>query len=53
MVRYVDFVLITFTVLQVLRLGPEETLGQVKERLQQEVLRDGWHPPTPLKGKVA
>lgn len=53
MVRHVAFALITFTVLQVLRLGPEETLGQVKERLQQEVLRGGWRPPEPLKGKVA
>lgn len=37
--RHVAFVLLTFTVLQVLRLGPEETLGQVKERLQQGMLK--------------
>jgi hypothetical protein len=39
--------------LQRLRLHPEETLGEVKNRLQKEALFGGFRPPAPLKGKVA
>lgn len=52
MVRHVALCLMTFTVLQLLRLRPEETLGEVKERLQQQVISGGMQPPTPLRGKV-
>jgi len=53
LVRHVAFALLTFVVLQVLRLHPEETLGEVKERLQLDVLRAGEQPPAPLKAKAA
>jgi hypothetical protein len=49
LVRHVALVLLTFTVLQMLRLDPTETVGRVKERWQAEVARDGELPPTPLK----
>ncbi len=53
LVRHVAFALLTFVVLQVLRLHPEETLGEVKERLQLDALRAGEQPPAPLKAKAA
>lgn len=53
MVRHVAFVLIAFILLQRLRLHPEETLGEVKDRLQREVMTGGLHAPVLLKGKVA
>lgn len=48
-VRHVALVLLTFVVLQHLRVTPEETVGGVKERWQLAVLRDGEPPPTPLR----
>jgi putative transposase len=53
LVRHVAFVLIAFIVLQWLRLHPKETLGEVKDRLQREVMTGGVPAPAPLKGKVA
>ena len=53
LVRHVAFVLIAFVVLQRLRLHPKETLGEVKDRLQREVMTGSLPAPTPLKGKVA
>lgn len=53
LVRHVAFVLIAFVVLQRLRRHPEETLGEVKDRLQREVMTGGLPAPVPLKGKVA
>jgi hypothetical protein len=48
MVRHVALVLLTFGVLQLLRVDPAETVGHVKERWQLEVACDGEHPPAPL-----
>ena len=53
MVRHVAFSLVAFIVLQRLRLRPEETLGEVKDRLQRDVMSGGTPPPPPVKGKVA
>jgi putative transposase len=53
MVRHVAFVLLAFIVLQRLRLHPKETLGEVKDRLQREVMSGGLPVPETLKGKVA
>jgi len=53
MVRHVAFYFIAFIVLQRLRLHPEETLGEVKARLQREAMSGSTPPPLPLKGKVA
>jgi hypothetical protein len=53
LVRHVAFVLIAFVVLQQLRLRPKETLGEVKDRLQREVMTSGLPAPRPLNGKVA
>ncbi len=39
--------------LQPIRRRPEETLGEVKERLQRQVISGGMQPPTPLRGRVA
>jgi len=52
-VRHVAFALIGFTVLQLLRWSPEETLGTVKERLQLQALKGDLQPPTPLKAQAA
>lgn len=49
MVRHVALVFLTFTILQMLRFHPTETVGQVKERWQLAVARDGDLPPAPLK----
>lgn len=49
MVRHVALVLLTFAVLQLLRRDPQETVGAVKARWQDEVLRDGETPPQPLR----
>jgi len=49
MVRHVGLALLTFVVLQVLRVNLEETVGSVKERWQLEVMRDHEPPPAPLK----
>jgi SRSO17 transposase len=49
MVRHVSLVLLTFVVLQMLRVEPDEPVGAVKERWQLEMLRNGALPPPPLK----
>lgn len=48
MVRHVALALLTFTVLQLLRTHPTETVAQVKERWQLDVARNGDLPPAPL-----
>lgn len=48
MVRHVGLVLLTFAVLQMLRVHKEETVGAVKERWQLEVTRNHELPPAPL-----
>jgi hypothetical protein len=54
MVRHVAFVMIAFLVLQMLRLRSTETLGEAKERLQQETFIPDYHHRLPmLKGKIA
>ena len=52
LVRHVAFALIAFVVLQRLRLHPKETLGEVKDRLQRELITGGLPAPAPLRGKV-
>ena len=52
LVRHVAFVLLAFIVLQRLRLHPTETLGEVKDRLQREVMTGGLPPPVALQGKT-
>ena len=49
MVRHVALVFLTFVALQLLRRDPQETVGAVKLRWQDEVLRDGQAPPRPLR----
>jgi hypothetical protein len=49
LVRHVALVLVTFVVLQLLRRGLRETVGAVKARCQDAVLRDGQAPPPPLR----
>ena len=49
MVRHVALVLLTFMVLQQLRLDPSEGLAAVKERWQLVITRQAEPPPTPLK----
>jgi hypothetical protein len=49
LVRHVALVFVTFVVLQLLRRDPQETVGAVKARWQDEVLRDGQTPPQPLR----
>lgn len=51
-VMHITFVLLAFLVLQMLRRDPKETLGSVKERLQQEALLGHVPAPPMLKGKV-
>jgi len=53
LVRHVAFVLIAFIILQRLRLHPKETLGEVKDRLQRELITGGLPAPAPLRGKMA
>ena len=48
LVRHVALVFLAFVVLQRLRRDPQETVGAVKTRCQDEVLRDGQAPPPPL-----
>ena len=48
LVRHVALALIAFVVLQQLRLRPKETLGEVKDRLQREVITSGLAAPRPL-----
>ena len=52
-VRQVAFVLIAFIVLQRMRRHPKETLGEVKDRLQRDLITGGLPAPKPLGGKVA
>lgn len=49
MVRHIGLVLLTFVVLQLLRMTPDESVGAVKERWQLAVIRDGEVAPPPLK----
>lgn len=49
--RHVGLSMLTFVVLQWLREGPEETVGEVKERWQLEIVRQGHPEPKPLRGK--
>jgi hypothetical protein len=49
LVRHVALVFVAFVVLQRLRRDPQETVGAVKARCQDEVLRDGHAPPPPLR----
>jgi hypothetical protein len=49
LVRHVGLVLLSFVVLQGLRLRPGESVGAVKERWQLAVTQAGEHPPPPLK----
>ena len=49
LVRHVALVFLTFVVLQLLRRDPQETVGAVKARWQDEILRDGQAPPQPLR----
>lgn len=49
MVRHVGLVLLTFVVLQQLRVSPKETVGAVKERWQLGIFQQGKKPPQPLK----
>ena len=49
MVRHVGLVLLTFVVLQMLRVHPDESVGAVKERWQLEITRNGEYPPLPLR----
>jgi DDE superfamily endonuclease len=49
MVRHVGLVLLTFVVLQLLRITPDESVGAVKERWQLAVIRDGEGAPSPLR----
>jgi hypothetical protein len=53
LVRHVAFVLLAFVVLQCLRLRPEETLGEVKERIQRKTFLGNMSDPIPLRGKVS
>lgn len=49
MVRHVGLVLLTFVVLQQLRVSSKETVGGVKERWQLALTQNGESPPPPLK----
>lgn len=49
MVRHVTFVLMTFVVLQMMRVKPDESVGTVKERWQLDAFRNGELPPSHLK----
>jgi len=49
MVRHVGLVLLTFVVLQMLRVRADEPVGAVKERWQLATLCQGALPPPPLK----
>jgi hypothetical protein len=49
LVRHVALVFLTFVVLQLLRRDPQETVGAVKARWQDDILRDGQTPPLPLR----
>jgi hypothetical protein len=48
-IRHVSFVLLTFVVLQMMRVHPNESVAAVKERWQLAVLRQREAPPPPLK----
>jgi hypothetical protein len=49
MVRHIALVLLTFVVLQRMRLSTAESVGAVKVRWQLEAIRFGQSPPPPLK----
>ncbi len=48
-VRHVALVCLTFVAPQLLRRDPQETVGAVKARWHDDVLRDGQAPPPPLR----
>jgi hypothetical protein len=50
MVRHVSLVLVSFVVLQRLRIDAAESVGAVKERWQLAITRQGQPPPPPLNG---
>jgi hypothetical protein len=50
MVRHVSFVLLTFVVLQMMRVHPNESEAAVKERWQVAALRHQETPPSPPAG---
>jgi DDE superfamily endonuclease len=52
-VRHVALVLLTFVVLQRLRVHPSEPIATVKERWQLAITRQGEQPPVPLKASPA
>lgn len=52
MVRHGAFALIAFVLLQRFRRHPEETMGEVKDRLQREMFTGGRQPPPRVKGRV-
>ncbi len=49
--RHGGLAMLTFVVLPWWRETPEETVGQVKERWQLEMVRQGHEAPEPLRGK--
>jgi DDE superfamily endonuclease len=49
MVRHVSLVLLTFIVLQLMRLDHQESVAAVKERWQLAVQQNGQLPPIPLR----
>lgn len=51
LVRHVAFSFLAFVVLQLLRLRPQETVGETQQRLRLAVFSLGFAPPAPLKGK--
>jgi DDE superfamily endonuclease len=53
MVRHVALVLVSFVVLQQLRVDRAESLAAVKERWQLTITRQGEPPPAPLKARPA
>lgn len=53
MVRHVALVLLTYVMLNELKVDPSETAGDVKERLQLEVIKARHTPPEPLRARTA
>ncbi len=49
--RHVAMSMLCFVVLEWLREGEKESLGQVKERWQLEIVRKGQEEPKPLRGR--
>lgn len=49
MVRHVALTMMTFVVLQMMRTGPDNSVGEIKEGWQLQAIRNGELPPPPLK----